>query len=110
MVCDKGIIGNKIKEARKTAKLSQAELAEKVGISEKHISNIERGLNLPDLDNFFNILRVLKLSINEFGFEIDESENPKRKELLKEVYMFNDVELNTYTAILSMLKNLQNKK
>ena len=37
---DKKFIGNKLKQARLKSGLSQIQLAEKVGLSEKHVSNI----------------------------------------------------------------------
>ena len=44
---DKEFIGKKIKQFRIKAKLSQAELSEKIGMTEKNLSNIERGLQIP---------------------------------------------------------------
>ena len=43
--CDKKFIGNVIKTFRKKSKIKQSELAEKIGISEKHLSKIETGKN-----------------------------------------------------------------
>ena len=59
--CDKEFIGNKIKEFRKKAKLTQAQLAEKIGLSETHMSKIETGTNTPTLENFLRIAEVLNL-------------------------------------------------
>ena len=44
---DKYFIGRKIKSFRKKRGLTQAELAEKIDLSEKHISKIEAGVHLP---------------------------------------------------------------
>jgi transcriptional regulator with XRE-family HTH domain len=43
MYNNKSFIGNIIRNARKKAKLSQAELSEKLGMSEKNLGNIENG-------------------------------------------------------------------
>ena len=44
---DQGKIGKFILESRKKKKLTQAELADKLGVSEKSISNWENGKNMP---------------------------------------------------------------
>ena len=55
-------IGNRIKEAREQAHLTQEDLAEIVGISPTHMSVIERGAKTPRLDTFVKIVNALKLS------------------------------------------------
>ena len=55
-------IGNRIKEAREQAHLTQEDLAEIVGISPTHMSVIERGVKTPKLDTFVRIIKALNLS------------------------------------------------
>lgn len=55
-------IGNRIKEAREQAHLTQEDLAEIVDISPTHMSVIERGAKTPRLDTFVKIVNALKLS------------------------------------------------
>ena len=55
-------IGKRFKENRETQKLTQAELAEKVGTSVTYISSIERGLSFPRGDKLVAILNVLNSS------------------------------------------------
>lgn len=50
---DKYFIGRKIKSFRKKRGLTQAELAEKIDLSEKHISKIEASIHVPSLSAFF---------------------------------------------------------
>ncbi len=93
MIClDKKYLGLKIKNARKTAKLSQEELAEKVGMTEKNISNIERGLQYPSLENFVKILELLNISLKEFGIDKDlsKNENKYKIELIKNIELMDD--------------------
>ena len=49
-------IGKFILKCRKDKKLTQTELAEKLGVTDKSISNWENGRNMPDLSLLFNIL------------------------------------------------------
>ena len=52
-------MGTRIKLRRKELKMSQAELAEKVDVTNNHISSIETGKQLPSLDVFVNICEQL---------------------------------------------------
>jgi transcriptional regulator with XRE-family HTH domain len=51
----KFIIGENLAELRKNAKLTQLELAEKFGYSDKAISKWEKGITLPDIETLSNL-------------------------------------------------------
>lgn len=55
-------VGKRIKAAREAQHLTQAQLAELVGLSTNHISVIERGVKALKLDNFVAIVNALGLS------------------------------------------------
>lgn len=48
-------MGTRIKMRRKELKMSQAELAEKINVSNNHISSIETGKQLPSLPTFVTV-------------------------------------------------------
>lgn len=58
-------IGRFILKCRKEKKLTQAELAEKLGVTDKSISNWENGRNMPDLSLFKPLCELLDISIND---------------------------------------------
>lgn len=58
-------IGKFILECRKNKKLTQSELAEKLGVTDKSISNWENGRNMPDLSLFKPLCSILEISIND---------------------------------------------
>src|SRR5699024_3009164 len=58
-------IGNKIRYYRKLAKLTQDELAEKLGLAKGTISNYESGYRTPQQDRLFELAEVLGISIND---------------------------------------------
>ena len=58
-------IGKFIAENRKAKKLTQSELAEKLGVTDRTISNWENGKNMPDLSFFKPLCDILGISINE---------------------------------------------
>lgn len=104
---DKEFIGKKIKQLRMKAKLSQAELSEKIGMTEKNLSNIERGLQIPALNNFLRLLDVLNVPLSEFGVNSEDAENKSRDELIKEIYLSSKKEIDAYLNIIKTVKGLK---
>lgn len=64
-------LADKLKEARKNAGLTQAELAEKICVSRQAITKWETGKGIPDIDNLRVLSKVLNVSID---FLLDEEE------------------------------------
>ena len=58
-------IGKFIAECRKNKKMTQSELAEKLGVTDKSIGNWENGRNMPDLSLFKPLCDELDITINE---------------------------------------------
>ena len=58
-------IGKKISNARKEKNLTQAELADYLGVSYQAVSNWERGQSMPDIDKLADISEILGLSIDD---------------------------------------------
>ena len=58
-------IGKFIAECRKNKKMTQTELAEKLGVTDKSIGNWENGRNMPDLSLFKPLCDELDITINE---------------------------------------------
>ncbi len=52
----------RLKEVRKTRKLTQQELAEKTGIPVTSIAHFESGSRKPSLENFYKLIVVLNVS------------------------------------------------
>ena len=55
-------MGNRIKLRRKELHIKQSELAERLDISNNHISSIENGREKPSLDMFLKICEELKVT------------------------------------------------
>lgn len=58
-------IGKFIAECRRNKKMTQAELAEKLGVTNRSVSNWENGKNMPDLSLFQILCLELEITINE---------------------------------------------
>jgi len=55
------ILGNKIQKQRKRLRMTQEDLAEKVGISRAYMGYIEQGRNAPSLEVLEKIARHLRV-------------------------------------------------
>lgn len=62
---DQEKIGKFIQLCRKNKKMTQTELAEKLGVTDKSIGNWENGRNMPDLSLFKPLCSELDITINE---------------------------------------------
>ena len=76
-----------LKKYRKNCKLSQAELAKKIGIERYRIADWEQGRSQPSLDNLVALANALSVSIETLlGTEyikINESSDEKLLSLIK---------------------------
>ncbi len=75
-------IGRYIAEKRKSLGLTQRQLAEKLGKSDKSVSKWERGICLPDVSLYLELCEILGISINEFlaGEDIETDNIEKKSE------------------------------
>ena len=72
-------IGRYIAEKRKRARLTQRQLADKLGKSDKSVSKWERGICLPDVSVYMELCEILEISVNEFLAGEDISEDSVRE-------------------------------
>ena len=73
-------IGRFIAECRKKSNLTQMQLAEKLGITDKAISKWERGLAMPDTSIMLELCDILRISVNELlsGEKINTENNNQK--------------------------------
>ena len=96
-------IGKFIAECRKQKNLTQMQLAEKLGITDKAISKWERGIAMPDSSIMLEVCDILGISVNELlsGEKINmENNNQKNEQLLLE--MAKELEKKNKTLWSSM--------
>ena len=77
-------IGRFIAECRKKANLTQMQLAEKLGITDKAVSKWERGVAMPDTSIMLELCDILGISVNELlsGEKINMENNNQNNEQL----------------------------
>ena len=75
-------IGRYIADKRKALGLTQKQVADKLGMSDKSVSKWERGICLPDVSIYITLCDILGISINEFlaGEDIREENYIQKSE------------------------------
>lgn len=102
MKTTKKLLGARIKELRKSRKLSQDKLSEQVDIDPKHLSRIEVGSGYPSLNTLEKIAIALNVEIKEF-FEFEHLRG--RKELINNaVKLLKDTDEERVKLISKVLR------
>ncbi len=99
-------IGEFIAKCRKDKKMTQVELGEKLGVTEKAISNWENGRNMPDLSLFKPLCDELNITINDLmsGEKIDkEKYQEKFEENIVNTIDYSTKRLSKYSQIISLI-------
>lgn len=75
-------IGKYIAQKRKNLGLTQRDIAEQLGMSDKSVSKWERGVCLPDVSVYMELCQIIGISLNEFiaGEDIEQVELQEKSE------------------------------
>ena len=82
------LIGMRIKTRRKKMKLTQEGLAERVGISARHMGNVENAKDIPSLACFVSIANALETTTDHLL--MDNVQSASKPNLLVEVQVLFD--------------------
>lgn len=95
-------LGRKIAELRKAQGMTQLELADKMGVTDKAVSKWERDLSCPDIGSFSHLAEILHVSVDEL-LQIKTAPLSEKKNLEKIVHMaFRGVALAMGIAVLAL--------
>ena len=86
MGLENGSLGNAIRMARIDNKLTQEELAEKIGITPTHLKHIESEHRKPSIEVLFKIATLLHMSLDILFME--NTEGFEKKKLIKQISLF----------------------
>ncbi len=99
-------IGKFISKCRKDKKMTQSDLAEKLGVSDKSIGNWENGRNMPDLSLFKPLCDELDITINDLlsGEKISkEKYQEKLEENIVNTIDYSTKKSTKYNQTISLL-------
>lgn len=103
-------LGKTIEAARTDKEFSREKLAELVGVSPKHLSNIEHGISLPSVPVLADLVYTLEIPPERVFFPNAELTNPRLANVLNTVRRLNDNDLNIIKDVAdSIIRNKKNK-
>lgn len=99
-------IGKFIATCRKEKKITQLELSEQLGVTDRSVSNWETGKNMPDLSLFKPLCEILGITINELlsGEKLSkENYQEKLEENIVNTIDYSTKRLNKYSGVISLI-------
>ena len=103
---DKKFIGSVIRQARKHKGLSQIQLSERVGMTDKNLGNIENGKQFPQVNNFLRLMEELNLTVQDFGSNLPYINKYVNSDLLKIALSVSPQKAKAYLKILQTLDDV----
>ena len=99
-------IGKKIKLARAKADYTQEELAEKLSLSPRYISQLERGIAFGSATTITNVCKALKIDSNFLFCDLINTDKSVLGNVTDDKFLENYLKLDDYNKnILSVLAN-----
>jgi Predicted transcription factor, homolog of eukaryotic MBF1 len=99
---DRTAVAKRVAEARRARGMTQEELAAKADVSPTHISVLERGVKLPNLDTFIAIANALEVSADCLLQDVvSRSEESQSNELTSRIMELPD---ETRKRLINALK------
>ena len=98
--------GDNLKQLRKTKKVSQEELAEKLGVSRQSISKWETGENYPSMTNIMCLCDIFHCKINDIVHEDFEDINSLDPEIKMKVVKLKEKEQKKVKVLSKVLNVL----
>ncbi|MCE1227503.1 MAG: helix-turn-helix domain-containing protein [Geobacteraceae bacterium] len=95
------LLGKRIRELRKKAKLTQEQVAELLGIDQKHMSRIELGKSYPSLDRLIKISEVVGVSLPKlFAFDHVKPERELQQQIAEMLIQLESKDLKRVFRIV----------
>lgn len=97
-------IGKKIKLARSKSNYTQEKLAEKLSLSARYISQLERGIAFGSASTIVNLCRALNINSDFLFNDLIDCNSPALTDIIDNELLENYLKLNDYNkkVILSM--------
>ena len=106
----------KIKELRQKNNISQTELAKKLGVSQKSISNYEKGLTDPDIKTLMKLAECFHTTVdnligNETPYLLDKSQfTPAQLEIIDKIKALSEDTCQKIDAYIEGVKVAEEEK
>lgn len=104
------MLGEKIKTLRKQNKLTQIQLANKLGIKQPSLNNWESGKINPSLKMLKKLSSIFDVAIDTLVFDEKDIKNLKDKNIISQISGFSNLDDESKQTILNMINVLSKKK
>lgn len=99
-------IGKKIKLVRTKSEYTQEQLAEKLSLSTRYISQLERGIAFGSATTITNICKALNINSDFLFSDIIQNDSPIFNDIVDDKFLENYLKLNDYNKlVISSLTN-----
>lgn len=107
----KKTLGMMIAELRKEKGMTQLELAEKMGVTDKAVSKWERDLSCPDINSLPNLAEILGVTVDELMQIKKEAENPTQsvKDIIQIILKAVPMAMGVAVVVLSIMGELESQ-
>lgn len=100
-------LGMMIAELRKTRGMTQLELANEMGVTDKAVSKWERDLSCPDINSFPHLAEILGVSVEELlQIKAEPSQKKKTGEIINTALKGVALAMGIAVVVLSVLDEL----
>lgn len=107
---DAKFLGRMLKYRRETARLTQQEAADRIGLSLSYYKNMERGSNNPSIPSLYAALFTYNLSPDSIFFpSLEDSNNTTYKQILRLLNRCSESDLELYLSILTAILSNKDK-
>lgn len=98
-------IGKFIASKRKEKNMTQSELAEKLGVTDKSVGNWENGRNMPDLSLLKPLCKELDITVNDLlsGEKLNKANEKKYEENIINTLNYSNKRIKKYTNVIGLL-------
>ena len=105
----KKTLGMMIVELRKEKGMTQLELAEKMGVTDKAVSKWERDLSCPDINSLPNLADILGVTVDELMQIKKEAENPSQsvQDIIQLIFKAVPMAMGVAVVVLSVMGELE---
>lgn len=103
MILDYSLIGKRIRKRRDSLHLTQEQVAERVEISNQHMSNIERAVSIPSTEVIMKLAIALDTTPDEFLVGTARQEGEEWKNVAQLLRGMDEGKLNTARSFLAWL-------
>lgn len=96
-------VGQFLKELRNKKAMTQSELAERLGVSNRSVSRWENGTTMPDFDILLELASYYDVEVGEILAGEKRSGVEKTDELMQQIAEYNNVEKNFFSKRMCIM-------